>query len=138
MRLLNFLRETFADALGLLRSPEGLKSLYGVSLYRNAVYLMLTSGVSAVLGFAFWVVVARLYPTSDVGLGSALISAAGLLSFIGTLGLGFAIIRYLPRSENKARLLNSSFTFASIAAMLVALVFLAGLPFWSPKLIFVR
>jgi len=68
MKLLNFLRETFADALSILRSPEGLKSLYGVSLYRNAVYLMLISGVSAVLGFAFWVVV-RLYSASDVDLG---------------------------------------------------------------------
>jgi len=54
MKLLNFLREAFADALNLLRSPEGLKSLYGVSLYRNAVYLMLTSGTTAVLGFAFF------------------------------------------------------------------------------------
>ena len=72
MKLFNFLRETFADALGLLRSPEGLKSLYGVSLYRNAVYLRLTSGATAVLGFAFWVVVARLYSTSDIGLSFAL------------------------------------------------------------------
>jgi len=55
IRLLSFLRETFADALGILRSPEGLKSLYGVSLYRNAVYLMLTSGTTAVLRFAFQV-----------------------------------------------------------------------------------
>ena len=54
MKLFNFLRETLADALNLLRSPEGLKSLYGVSLYRNAVYLMLNSGTTAVLGFAFW------------------------------------------------------------------------------------
>jgi len=72
MRLLNFLRETFADALGILRSPEGLKSLYGVSLYRNAVYPMLTSRTTAVLGFAFWVVVVRLYLTSNVVLGFGL------------------------------------------------------------------
>ena len=76
MRLLSFFKETLADALRLARSPnKGLRSLYGVSLYRNAVYLRLTSGTMAVLGFAFWVV-ARLYSTSDVGLGSALISAA--------------------------------------------------------------
>lgn len=35
----------------------------------------------AVLGFAFWMV-ARLYSTSDVGLGSALISAVGFLSLL--------------------------------------------------------
>ena len=48
MKLLSFIKETLADAVGILRSPEGLKSLYGVSLYRNAVYLRLTSGTTAV------------------------------------------------------------------------------------------
>jgi len=55
IRLFNFLRETFIDALSILRSPEGLKSLYGISPYRNAVYPMLASGTMAVLGFAFQV-----------------------------------------------------------------------------------
>jgi len=52
IRLLDFIRETFADALSILRSPQGLKLLYNVSLYRNVVYLMLSSGAMAVLGFA--------------------------------------------------------------------------------------
>ena len=56
MKLLSFIKETLADALRLAHSPnEGLKSLYDVSLYRNAVHLVLTSGATAVLGFAFWV-----------------------------------------------------------------------------------
>ena len=136
--ILSFLISTFVDAFRLTHSPEELKSLYGVSLYRNAVYLMASSGVTVFLGFIFWIVVARLYPPSYVGLGSALISAAALLSFIGTLGLGFGIIRFLPNSEDKAQLLNSSFTLATFTAVAVAVMFLSGLSLWSPKLVFVR
>jgi len=69
--ILSFLGSTLLDAFRLARSPEGLKSLYGVSLYRNAIYLMASSGVTVFLGFVFWIVVARLYPPSDVGLGWA-------------------------------------------------------------------
>ena len=69
---------------------------------------MANSGVIAILGFVFWVVAARLYSTENVGLGAALISANQLLSFIGTVGLGFGIIRFLPDTEDKARLLNGS------------------------------
>jgi len=57
VRLFDFLRETFAGALNLLRSPEGLKSLCGVSLYRNAVYLMLNSAVLSLTGF--WTLAAK-------------------------------------------------------------------------------
>ncbi len=130
---------TFADALRVVSSPkESLKQIYGVSFYRNAGYLIVNSGVSLVLGFVFWIVVARLYLVSEVGFGSALLSAIALLSFGGTLGLGFGIIRYLPTSVDKARLLNSSFTFATLAAVAASLIFLSGLSLWSPKLIFVR
>ena len=136
--LICFIKETIADVAKTLTSKRGIKRLLRVSIYRNAVYLMLNSGVSAIVGILFWIVVTRLYSTSDVGLCSALLSVAGLLSFVGTLGLGFGIIRFLPRSGEKMRLLNSSFTFATLTAMVVALIFLAGLPFWSPKLVFVR
>jgi len=138
-RIVSFFKGTLLDALRLLpTSKEGLKSVYGVSLYRNALYLMANSGVNAVLGLVFWVVVARLYSVEEVGLGSALISAGILLSFIGTLGLGFGIIRFLPSSNDKARLLNSCFTISLFASVIIAFIFLAGLPFWSPKLMFLR
>lgn len=134
----SFIKVTFGDAVRVLSSKNGIRSLYEVSLYRNAVYLMVTAVATAVLGLAFWVIVARLYSVSDVGLGSALLSVAGLLSWVGTLGLGYGIIRYLPNLKDKAGLLNSSFTFAGLATVLAALIFLAGIHLWSPELMFVR
>ncbi|MFC1940376.1 lipopolysaccharide biosynthesis protein [Chloroflexota bacterium] len=61
-----------------------------------------------------------------------------LLSFIGTLGLGYGIIRFFPNSDNKARLLNFSLTFSGLAAITASVLFLAGLSLWAPKLIFIR
>ncbi|MFC2017871.1 lipopolysaccharide biosynthesis protein [Chloroflexota bacterium] len=137
--MISFIKATYVDVFRFTRHPwEGVKSIYKVSLYRNASYLMANSGVTAILGVVFWIVAARFYSDADVGLGAALISAGMLLSFIGTLGLGFGIIRFLPESNDKSRLLNSSFTITIITSIVVALIFLAGLPLWSPKLMFVR
>ena len=108
-------------------------------LYTNSIFLMANSVVSAALGFAFWVLAARLYPAEAVGLGSAVLSAASLLIFIATLGLGTGLIRYLPGARsNTIALVNSCFTLSSMAALVAALIFLAGIPLWSPALSFVR
>ena len=41
-------------------------------LYRNSMYLMATSVVSAGFGFLFWILAAKLYPKEDVGIATAL------------------------------------------------------------------
>ena len=66
----HFIRNAYADAFRLARHPrEGLKSLYGIRLYRNAVYLMADSRIITIPGLVFWGVLARLYRTEDAGLG---------------------------------------------------------------------
>ena len=108
-------------------------------LHSNSVYLIGNSAVAGFLGFMFWVVAARLYTAEAVGLGSALTSAALLLSFLARFGLGFGVIRFLPTSgTHSSGLINSSFICAGLAAVVLAATFLAGLPVWSPSLLFVR
>ena len=120
-------------------SRRGWREASRKPLYANSVYLMATSAVTAALGFVFWIVVARLYPTETVGLGSALISAAAFLVFLASLGLGAGLIRFLPGAGRAAGgLVNSCFTISGIAAVAVSIIFLAGLPLWSPALGFVR
>ena len=134
-----FLRATLIDGLRIICYPrQSLKQIYGVSFFRNAVYLMMSSGINLITGFVFWILVARFYPVSEVGYGTTLLSAMALLAFIGTLGFGFGIIRYLPASDIKARLLNSSFTLSTLATMGASLIFLIGLSWWSPELIFIQ
>ena len=139
MKPISFIKETFTDAIKALTSKEGLKSLYGVSLYRNAVYLMLGRAVTAVLGLVFWILAARFYSASDVGLASAIIAAAGLLSLLATLGLDYGLIRFLPNSGEKSNItINSTFTITGLLSIIFALIFLAGLSLWSPALLFLR
>ena len=102
-------------------------------LYTNSISLMANSVASSALGFVFWVLAARLYPVEAVGLGSAVLSAASLLTFIATLGLGAGLIRYLPGARSNATaLINACFTISSLAALVAALIFLVGIPLWSP------
>ena len=49
------------------------------SLLRNGYALMANTGVTAVLGLAYWVLAARLYPAGAIGTGSAVVfGIAGL------------------------------------------------------------
>jgi O-antigen/teichoic acid export membrane protein len=100
---------------------------------------MFNSGLTGVLGLVYWVVVARLYPAGSVGLAAALISSATLLSFIGSLGLGYGLVRFLPDAGVRSSvLINSVFTLSAGTSVVIALVFLAGLDLWSPALLPVR
>jgi len=131
--------EFLSDVISIATSKQRLKQLFHISLYSNALYLMITNAFSALCGFAFWVIVARFYPAEAVGLASAVLAAMGLLASFANLGLGYGLIRFLPHSGGKANsLLNSSFTISILASLLISLIFLGGLGFWSPALLFLR
>ena len=109
---------------GLLRQP----------LFTNAGYLWGVTLVAALTGFLFWGLAARLYSPEEVGTASAVISAVTLLAGIATLGMGAGLVRFLPGARQPRRLLNTAFTFNALAALLVAGIYLAGMPLWSPSL----
>ena len=88
------LKKAFSSALGLSAIKEGISSLFKLSLYRNAIFLMLNSGMYGVTGFFFWIVAAWLYPTAVVGLASSAIAAISLLSLLSTLGLDYGLLRF--------------------------------------------
>ncbi len=139
MKLLSFIKETLTDAIKALASKDGLKRLFHIPLYSNALYLMITSAVSALLGFVFWIIVARFYTPEDVGLASAAMAAIGLLALFSYLGLGAGLIRFLPGSgKNANSMVNTVFTVGALASILAAFIFIAGLGFWSPALLFLR
>jgi O-antigen/teichoic acid export membrane protein len=124
---------------GLAVIKEEFTSLFRLSMYRNAIYLMLNSAMYALTGFFFWIVAARLYPPEVIGLASSAIAAIGLLSLLSTLGLDYGLLRFLPAAEGDAQeMINSSFTIGSAVTVLSALIYLAGLSIWSPALLPVR
>jgi len=135
----SFVKTTIAEMAWILTSKQKLKSLYGVSLYRNAIYLVLNSAINALGGFLFWIIAVKLYSTESIGLASAAIAAIGLLTSVSNLGLNYGLIRFLPGSGEKSRdMLNSCITITGILSVALALVFLAGLALWSPALLPLR
>jgi O-antigen/teichoic acid export membrane protein len=107
-------------------------------LYRNSFFLMANTVVTAGLGFFFWMVVARFYTEAEVGWGSAIISAISLLANLSVPGFGAAIIRFLPKAEKPQAVINSCLTISGAIAVVLAVVFVAGLDVWSPALVFIR
>ena len=73
-----------------------IKNIMSDSLYRNSIYLMISTLIMSVLGFVFWMVASRLYSADSIGLATAIISVMGLIVGLSVLGLNAGIIRYLP------------------------------------------
>jgi O-antigen/teichoic acid export membrane protein len=109
-----------------------------VLVYRDSFFLVAANIANAGFGLLFWTVAARLYQPSEVGFAAAIISAVGLLAMLAALGLDYAVIRFLPQSRDPQGIINVSLTVMSGGALILALVFLAGLGLWSPALLPVR
>ena len=101
------LRKLWDDVLAIVHSHYKIKSLLRIPLYLNAAYLMLANLANALFGFVFWIIAARLYTAEAVGVASAILSAASLLTMLSSLGLGYGLIRFLKSSNNPTILINS-------------------------------
>jgi len=99
---------------------------------------MASNAVIALLGFLFWVIVARFYTEHEVGYSSAIISVIILIAMLSLVGLDSSLIRFLPQAENPRELINSSLTLTSLIGMVIAGIFVAGMDFWSPALVFIQ
>lgn len=108
------------------------------SLYRNSIFLMLSTGVMAFFGFFFWMINARLFTTEQIGLATTLTSVMGLITSFSLLGLNTGLIRYLPKSERKNDKINTCFSVVILITAIVSIVFLLNLKTFSPKLLFVK
>ena len=139
IRLSTTIRKQLHDLVAALASGESLRQRLRAPLYRNALYLMINHGITAAVGLVFWILAARFYLAEDVGLASATISAMMLLTMLGTLGLDYALIRFLPGSGKSSNaMINSCLTIGGLASIIIALIFIAGLGVWSPALLFLR
>ena len=106
-------------------------------LYMNSIYMMASTAMVSGSGFFFWMIGTHLYPDSQVGLATTLVSSIGFIMSLSILGFNYSIIRFLPKSKNKSQLLSTSVLVIALAAALSAAVFLALLPFLTPKLSFI-
>ncbi|CAM5670540.1 Lipopolysaccharide biosynthesis protein OS=Streptomyces fumanus OX=67302 GN=GCM10018772_61190 PE=4 SV=1 [Streptomyces fumanus] len=102
------------------------------SLFKNAYFLMLSTGVSAVLGLGFWLMAARYYSEDAVGQGSAAIAAMRLLASITATTMIGAVVRFVPRAGRATgTLVWRAYAASSVVVALAAGIFLLTLDRWG-------
>ncbi|MGO9912406.1 MAG: lipopolysaccharide biosynthesis protein [Acidimicrobiales bacterium] len=106
-------------------------------MVRNALYLMFSSALQASLGFVFWIVVARMFSTADVGRASSLISATTVIGYLALLGLNSTLVRYLPTAPNRNSLITAGLAVVASCGALLALIYLLLVPTIAPRVAFV-
>ena len=90
------------------------------------------------LGFAFWVIAANIFPKSQVGIATVVITAAGFVTSLGLLGLDQGIVRFLASADDSSEQLDSSLTLALFATFIVGVIYIILAPTLSPHLAFLR
>lgn len=96
-----------------------------LSMFWNSAALTLSVFCSAGSGYLFWLVSARLFAPSAVGLASGVVSAMQLCGQFALLGLGSAIVTLLPaRRDDPAPLLRLAFGTVMTAGLVMAAGFL--------------
>lgn len=104
------------------------------SLLVNSFFLFAILMFSSGFGFLVWLTASRLYLPDDVGLATTVISTSQLFTGLASLGLGMGLIKFLPVAENPARMINTALLFTLGLSILVSLVYVLGVPLWSPSL----
>lgn len=101
-------------------------------LFRNAYALMMNGGLTGLLGLGYWALGAKLYAPDDMGRNWAVIQA---IMFVGSVTmLNFLLIRFVPQTARHTRaLVLTCYGTGAAAAALLALGFLATLPWWGPS-----
>ena len=91
----------------------------------NSLSLILGRFSSSGLGFLTWMITARLYATSEVGIASGAIAAMMLCVQLALLGLNSAFVAFYPQHRQQpSSLLNTTLNSVSLAALLIASLFL--------------
>lgn len=91
----------------------------------NSLALILGKFSSMGLGFLTWLLAARLFVASEVGLASGAVSAITLCVQIALLGIGSAVIALFPQNQDRpALLLNTAITLVAGTALVTACLFL--------------
>lgn len=119
-------------------SPKTLSQRFRQdSMFRNSVFLMLSTGIQAICGFFFWLLCARLYTPQEIGIGSVLISAATFIAYLSLLGFNSSLIRFLPKSTRRSQKINSSLILVFIFGLFASSAYIILLPFIAREISFV-
>lgn len=110
----------------------------GDRIYRSSFFLLVSTAVTAGLSFVFWVVVAHFYSPAQVGLATSLISATSLLATLSLFGLNNTLVRFPATGQARNAQVSQALLLVAGAGCAAGALYLAGLPLYGAKLMFVR
>jgi O-antigen/teichoic acid export membrane protein len=109
-----------APALGLVgaQSPR-------LSMFDNSLALIASKVSTMAFGFIFWLLAARMFLPSEVGLAAGAIAGMMLCTQLALMGIGSSFISFFPKHNQQPKaLLNTSFSLIGIGALVVGAAFL--------------
>jgi O-antigen/teichoic acid export membrane protein len=124
-----------APAPGTTSRLRGVLAGWSAPQHRDGLALVLSSGLTSVIGLLYWVVAARLFPPEIVGVNNTLISTMTLIGVAAQLNLGNALLRFVPVAERSARrLVLTCYALGAVAAGVAGGIFALGAGWWVPEL----
>ncbi len=106
-----------------------------LKLVLNAGSLVGTTGITSILGVAYWWLAAQQFAPAAVGFGSAAIAAMMLLGAVGKLGLDTLLVGELPRQpERQAALIVTALVVAGSVGAGLGVLFGSLTPLFATDL----
>ena len=115
---------------------EGLRILK-TPLYRNSLYILLTSMINSVMGVLFWIVATAMYSAEEVGITSGLVALVSLPIALTRFGLDQSLIRFFP-DGSKNSILATTIVITTVSSMIVGFVISLGVSLISDDLSLIR
>ncbi|HEX7963197.1 MAG TPA: hypothetical protein VF466_01260 [Candidatus Saccharimonadales bacterium] len=107
-------------------------------LRRSSTLLVLSQAVNAAGAFLFWMLCARLFPASQIGLATAFISYGALVAAFTHLGLPVTVLRFLPMSKRRGGLFSAAMLLVTVCSLLGGVIALAAIRLLAPRLVFAQ
>lgn len=106
-----------------LRRYTGLVSGVG----RSSLHLFLTTVITSIFGYLYWLIAARLYSPQVVGHVSAFVSSMLLITSLGSMGIGLGLAYVLPHARERwAALVNTALLVVACVAAILGVVLLVA------------
>lgn len=99
-----------------------VKQLSQSQLIRTTFSLLLNTGLTSIIGFAFWKVASSSYTTSQVGQATTLMALTGVSTLLAVSGLAPAILLALSSKSDKIDYKKATHGFVLIAAATAATI----------------
>jgi O-antigen/teichoic acid export membrane protein/glycosyltransferase involved in cell wall biosynthesis len=126
---------TAAAIRGIRPARSPLAAFRANHLLVGSTTLQVNAALLSALGFVFWVIAARLYASSSIGLYAGLNAGATILGTVAALGWPLTVIRFLPTERHQRRLiLIMILSVLLLGTAIVGVVELVAGPFLFPAL----